>query len=154
KEFVPSRPFDYLFLDERIDNLYKAEDSLGKVATVFSFMAIFVACLGLFGLSSFTAEQRTKEIGIRKVVGASVGTIVILLSKQFLFLVVAANLIAFPVAYFVMKLWLSNFQTQIEIDLIPFITATVFTFVIAFATMSFQTIKTALINPSQTLKYE
>jgi len=154
KEFVPSRPFDYLFLDERIDNLYKAEDSLGKVATVFSFMAIFVACLGLFGLSSFTAEQRTKEIGIRKVVGASVGTIVMLLSKQFLILVAVANLIAWPAAYYVMNLWLSNFQTQIKIDISPFIIAAVFTFVIAFATMSFQAIKAAQTNPVKSLKYE
>ncbi|OGU34789.1 MAG: hypothetical protein A2068_05980 [Ignavibacteria bacterium GWB2_35_6b] len=154
EDFVPSRPFSYSFLDEKINTLYNAEDSLGKVATVFSIMAIFVACLGLFGLSSFTAEQRTKEIGIRKVVGASVGTIVMLLSKQFLILVAVANLIAWPAAYYVMNIWLSNFQTQIEIDMIPFITAAVFTFVIAFATMSFQAIKTAQTNPVKSLKYE
>ena len=152
--FVPSRPFDYFFLDERINLLYSAEDSLGKVASVFSVMAIFVACLGLFGLSSFTAEQRTKEIGIRKVVGASVGTIVMLLSKQFLILVAVANLIAWPAAYYVMNLWLSNFQSQTEIDLIPFVAAAIFTIVIAFATMSFQAIKAAQANPIKSLKYE
>ena len=154
KEYAPARPFDYLFLDERINTLYKAEDSLGKVATVFSTMAIFIACLGLFGLSSFTAEQRTKEIGIRKAVGASVGTIVMLLSKQFLILVAVANLIAWPAAYYVMNIWLSNFQTQTRIDLVPFITAAVFTFVIAFATMSFQAVKAAQTNPVKSLKYE
>ncbi|OGU34340.1 MAG: hypothetical protein A2068_00940, partial [Ignavibacteria bacterium GWB2_35_6b] len=154
KEIEPSRAFSYSFLDEKINSIYKAEDSLGKVATVFSMMAIFVACLGLFGLSSFTAEQRTKEIGIRKVVGASVGTIVMLLSKQFLILVAVANLIAWPAAYYVMSLWLSNFQSQTEIDLFPFATAAIFTIVIAFATMSFQAVKAAQANPIKSLKYE
>ncbi|MBU2492862.1 MAG: ABC transporter permease [Bacteroidetes bacterium] len=154
KDYVPNRPFEYSFLDEKINSQYKGEDSLGKIATVFSLMAIFVACLGLFGLSSFTAEQRTKEIGIRKVVGASVGTIVMLLSKQFLILVAVANLIAWPSAFYLMNLWLSNFQTRTSIDLLPFITAAVFTFVIAFATMSFQAIKAAQANPVKSLKYE
>lgn len=153
-DYVPGRPFEYFFLDERINSQYKAEDSLGKIATVFSFMAIFVACLGLFGLSSFTAEQRTKEIGIRKVVGASVSTIVFLLSKQFLLLVAVANLIAWPTAYYVMNYWLSDFQTRIEISIVPFIIAAVFTFVIAFATMSFQAVKAAHTDPVKSLKYE
>lgn len=153
-EIEHARAFSYSFLNEKINLLYNAEDSLGKVATVFSVMAIFVACLGLFGLSSFTAEQRTKEIGIRKVVGASVGTIVMLLSKQFLLLVAVANIIAWPVAYYLMNLWLSNFQTQTKIDLIPFVTAAIFTFVISFATISFQAIKAAQANPIKSLKYE
>lgn len=154
KDYVPGRPFEYYFLDEKINAQYKAEDSLGKIATVFSFMAIFVACLGLFGLSSFTAEQRTKEIGIRKVVGASVSTIVYLLSKQFLALVIFANLIAWPTAYYIMDYWLSDFQTRISIDLLPFLIAAVFTFIIAFATMSFQAVKAAQANPVKSLKYE
>ena len=116
KEFDPSRAFSYSFLDERINRLYSAEDSLGKIAAIYSIMTIFIACLGLFGLSSFTAEQKTKEIGIRKVVGASISSIVFLLSKQFLILVATANLIAWPVAYFIMNYWLRNFQTQIRID--------------------------------------
>jgi putative ABC transport system permease protein len=154
KEFDPSRAFSYSFLDERINRLYSAENLLGKIATVFSIMAIFVACLGLFGLSSFTAEQRTKEIGVRKVLGASIASIVLLLSKQFLILVVIANLLAWPVAYYIMNYWLSNFQTQIGIDAIPFIAAAVFTFVIAFTTMSWQAIKSAIANPVESLRYE
>ncbi|MGD8778034.1 MAG: ABC transporter permease [Ignavibacteria bacterium] len=154
KEFVPERPFEYFFLDDRLNRLYQAEDSLGKVATVFSFFAIVVACLGLFGLASFTAEQKTKEIGIRKVIGATVSNIVMLLSKQFIILILIANVIAWPVAYFVMDLWLQDFTTQIEIDLIPFILAALFTFVIAFLTMSYQAIKAALTDPVKSIKYE
>ncbi len=154
KEFDPARAFSYSFLDERINRLYLAVDLLGKIAAIFSTMAIFVACLGLFGLSSFTAEQRIKEIGIRKVLGASVPSIVFLLSKQFLSLVLVANVFAWPVAYYVMKYWLSNFQTQINIDALPFIAAAVFTLAIAFATMSFQAIRAAFANPVNSLKYE
>ncbi len=154
KEFVPSRAFSFSFLDERINRLYSAEDSLGKIATVFSIMAVLVGCLGLFGLTSFTAEQKTKEIGIRKVVGANVPAIVVLLSKQFLSLVVLANLISWPVAYYVMKKWLSNFTTQIEIGIIPFVTALALTFLIAFLTMGYQAFRAASANPIESLKYE
>lgn len=142
------------FLGEKINKLYSAEDSMGKVASVFSIMAIFVACLGLFGLSSFTAEQRTKEIGIRKVVGASITTIVLLLSKQFMILVTFANLIAWPAAYYLMDFWLDEFTTQIKIDVFPFFIAALFTLLIAFITMSFQAIKAASANPIKSLKYE
>ena len=153
-EFAPERPFEFFFLDDRLNQLYQAEDSLGKVATVFSFLAIVVACLGLFGLASFTAEQKTKEIGIRKVIGATVGNIVFLLSKQFIVLILIANVIAWPVAYFVMDLWLQDFTTQININLFPFISAALFTFVIAFLTMSYQAIKAALTDPVKSIKYE
>lgn len=152
--FAPERAFDYFFLDERIDRLYQAEDALGKISTFFAIMAIVIACLGLFGLSAFTAEQKTKEIGIRKVVGASTGNIVILLSKQFLKLIVVANLIAWPTAYYVMNMWLQDFSTRIEINFIPFVLAAVFTFLIAFFTMSFQAIKAAHVDPVKSLKYE
>lgn len=154
KEFDPSRAFSYSFLDERINRLYSAENLLGKIAAIFSAMAIFVACLGLFGLSSFTAEQRTKEVGIRKVLGASIPSVVLLLSKQFLVLVAVANLLAWPVAYYIMNEWLSNFQSQTRIDAIPFVAAALFTFVIAFATMSWQAVRSAIANPVEALKYE
>ncbi len=154
KEIAPSRSFDYFFLDEKIDQLYSAEASLGNIVSIFSLMAILIACLGLFGLTLFTTEQRTKEIGIRKIVGASVGKIVLLLSKQFLVLVLLANLLAWPLSYYLMDLWLQDFTSRVEINLMPFIAATVFTFLIAFLTMSYLAVKAALSNPIEALKYE
>jgi putative ABC transport system permease protein len=147
-------PFEYFFLDENLNQLYKAESNLGKLIGYFSILAIFIACLGMFALASYTAEQKTKEIGIRKVLGASTPGIVSLLSKEFLKLVLFANLIAWPLAYFAMSSWLNDFAFRIDIPLWSFIAASIAAFIIAFATISFQSIKAALADPVKSLKYE
>ncbi len=153
-EFAPSRNFDYFFLDENLNALYKAEENLGRIFTTFSVLAIFVACLGLFALASFTAEQRTKEIGIRKTLGATVSNITLLLSKEFAILVILANLIAWPVAYFAMNRWLQDFAFHTTINLWIFLIAGISALLIAILTVSYQSIKAALTNPVDALKYE
>lgn len=155
KSFEKDRSFEYFFVDEYFDSLYHSEEQLSQIITFFAFIAVFVASLGLFGLASYTAEQSTREIGIRKVLGASVGSIVAALSKNFLKWVVVANAIAWPVAYFVMKnYWLANFPFRIPISILTFIMAGALSIVIALLTVSFQSLKAALTNPAETLKYE
>jgi putative ABC transport system permease protein len=155
KSFEKDRSFEYFFVDENFDALYHSEEQLSQIITFFACIAIFVASLGLFGLASYTAEQSTKEIGIRKVLGASVGSIVVTLSKNFLKWVLVANVIAWPVTYFVMKnYWLSNFPFRIPISILIFIAAGVISIIIALLTVSFQSLKAALTNPAETLKYE
>jgi putative ABC transport system permease protein len=153
-ELRPNYPFDYFFVDERFDGLYRSEEKLGQVFGVFSILAIFIASLGLFGLASFTAERRIKEIGIRKVLGAPVGSIVFLLSKDFTKWVLAANVIAWPVAYYAMFRWLQSFayRTSLEVEL--FLIAGALAFGIALVTISFQTLKAALGDPARALRYE
>jgi putative ABC transport system permease protein len=154
KKYLPEVPFQYTFLDERFGKLYEAELKQGSIFTVFAFIAIFIACLGLFGLSAFTITQRVKEIGIRKVLGASIGSIVGLLSKDFLKLVAIAAIIAFPVAYYVTHHWLQDFAYRINIPLWAFIAAGVVAALIAFVTISFQAIKAAVANPVMNLRTE
>ena len=120
----------------------------------FTFLAIFIACLGLFGLASFTAEQRTKEIGVRKVLGASLGNVIVLLTKQFIWLVLIANLIAWPLAYWVMNNWLQNFAYRVDIGWQTFALAGVAALLITILTVSYQAIKAALTNPVEALRYE
>jgi putative ABC transport system permease protein len=153
-ELRPNYPFDYFFIDENFDSLYRTEEKLGQVFGVFSLLAIFIACLGLFGLASFTAERRIKEIGIRKVLGAPVGNIVILLSRDFTKWVLAANLIAWPIAYYAMHSWLQNFAYRTDIPIVLFLMAGALAFAIALLTVSYQTIRAALGNPSDALRYE
>jgi putative ABC transport system permease protein len=152
--FVPARPFQYYFLDEGIDRLYRREQRLGRIFGTFSLLTVFVACLGLFGLASFTAEQRTKEIGIRKVLGASVSGLVLLLSKEFMALVALANLIAWPIAYYAMNRWLQGFAYRIELGPGVFILGGVLALVIALLTVSAQAIRAARANPVEALRYE
>ena len=154
KKFLPETPYDYSFLDERFADLYKAEQQQGSIFTVFSFIAIFIACLGLFGLSAFTITQRIKEIGIRKVLGASTSNIVQLISKDFLLLVFIATLIAFPVAWYAMHTWLQDFAYRINIQWWLFIAAGILATLIAFATISIQAIKAAVANPVKSLRTE
>lgn len=154
KRFLPETPYDYSFLDERFADLYKAEQQQGSIFTIFSFIAIFIACLGLFGLSAFTITQRIKEIGIRKVLGASVGNIVQLISKEFLLLVLIAAVIAFPVAWYAMHNWLQDFAYRINIPWWLFVAAGTLAAVIAFATISIQAIKAAIANPVKSLRTE
>lgn len=154
KERVPHRPFEYHFLDEDYAELYKAEQRTANVFTGFSSLAILLACLGLFALTAYTMVQRTKEIGIRKVMGASLADILALVSKDFLFLILLALLIASPVAYFVASKWLESFAYRINLQWWVFLVAGLATLLIAFLTISLQSIKTALANPVKSLRTE
>ena len=153
-EFCPTFPFDYTFLDEDLNEQYIAEQKIGRVFTYFSVLCIFIACLGLFGLAAYTAEQRTKEISIRKVMGASVSNIVIILSKEFSIWVILANIIAWPIAYLALKKWLENFAYSVNLSIFIFLEAGVLALIIALITISFRSIKAALTNPAEALKYE
>jgi putative ABC transport system permease protein len=153
-ELVPGEPFSYSFMDDRFNDNYHIEQKIGSILAIFAGLTIFVACLGLFGLAMFTAQQRTKEIGIRKVIGASVTDLVGLLSRDFLKLVIIANLIAWPLAWFAMNKWLQDFAYHIEMSWWIFALAAVMTVLIALITVSFQAIKTALVNPVKSLKSE
>ena len=150
----PSFPFEYSFLDETFDRQYRIEKKLSQVFTYFTFLAIFIACLGLFGLASFTAEQRTKEIGIRKALGASVSEIIWLLSKEFIRWVLLANLIAWPLAYLAMNKWLQNFAYRINIGVGTFALSALSALLIALLAVGFQAIRAARANPVDTLRYE
>jgi putative ABC transport system permease protein len=154
EELNPGQPFEYRFLDEAFDALYRNEKRQGEIFGTFALLAILVACLGLVGLASFAAEQRTKEIGIRKVLGASVPGVVSLLSREFLKLVLLANLVAWPIAYFTMKKWLEDFAYRIDIGALPFFIGAAIALLITLITVSFQTIKAAVANPVEALRYE
>ena len=154
KEFFHDNPFDYFFLDEFFDQQYKADQQFGKVFLLFSGLAIFVACLGLLGLVAFTTSQRTKEIGIRKVLGASIQSIVALLSKDFIKLIFVASVLALPIAYWVMQQWLENYAFRIDIGWWLLLVPVIMVLLIALLTVSFQTVKAALENPVKSLRYE
>lgn len=154
KKYNPAYPFDYKFADDRFEEQYKSETLIGKLANYFAVLAIFIACLGLFGLAMFTAEQRTKEIGVRKVLGASVPSIITLLSKDFLRLVVLSILIASPVAWYAMNGWLQDFKYRIDIEWWVFALAGTLAIGIALLTVSFQSIKAALMDPVKSLRAE
>ncbi|MGI8583162.1 MAG: ABC transporter permease [Chitinophagaceae bacterium] len=153
-KFSPEYPLDYNFLDENFDKMYKAEDKLSSLLWIFTVMAIFVGCLGLFGLAAFSAEVRKKEISIRKVLGASVTGIVAMLSKSFLRPVFIASLLAFPVAWWAMNKWLEDFPYRVNISWWVFALSAIAALVVAFITVSFQSIKTALSNPVKPLRTE
>lgn len=153
-ESLPNTAFDYQFLDKHVAQLYASEEKTESTATIFSALAIFIACLGLFGLVAFTAEQRTKEIGVRKVLGATVAGITQLLSKDFLKLVLIAFIIAVPIAYWLMYKWLLDFAYRTEIKWWVFLFAGVVAVFIALLTVSFQAIKAAIANPVKSLRTE
>ncbi|NQT65759.1 MAG: ABC transporter permease, partial [FCB group bacterium] len=153
-EFNPTFPFEYTFLDDSLNEQYVAEQKIGRVFTYFSVLCIFIACLGLFGLASYTAEQRTKEISVRKVMGASVSNIVFILSKEFSLWVLLANFIAWPLAYMALQKWLQNFAYAVDQSLITYICAGITALLIALITVSFRAIKAAQTNPADALKYE
>ncbi|MDN5200156.1 ABC transporter permease [Fulvivirgaceae bacterium BMA10] len=154
KEIAPGQPFSYSFLDQRFNQIYESENRLGKIFTIFASLAIFIACLGLFGLASFTSEQRTKEIGIRKVLGATVWDVILLLSKEFSKLVLIAFALALPAAYFLKNWLLQDYAFKTNIGIGTFIFVGMFSFLMAWLTMSYQSIKAARINPTESLKYE
>lgn len=153
-QMAPGLPFSYAFLDESFGNMYQAEQRAGKVALSFSVLAILIACLGLFGLASYMAEQRTKEIGVRKVLGATVNNIVSMLSKDFLLLVLVAAFIGIPIAWFCMYRWLQDFAYRSSLPFWIFLLAAAFALFIALATVSFQAIRAALSNPVKSLRSE
>ncbi len=154
KKYTPTVPFDYKFVDEEFGNKFSAEERIGKLSSYFAILAIFISCLGLFGMASFVAEQRTKEIGIRKVLGASVTNLWRLLSIEFVVLVIFSCIIAAPVAYYYCDNWLTNYDYRITIGWMVFIAATVIALLITLITVSFQAIKAALANPVKSLRTE
>ncbi|HEX6227332.1 MAG TPA: FtsX-like permease family protein [Chryseolinea sp.] len=154
KAQMPGWPFQYFFLENDLEKLYKAENKMSKITFIFSGLSILVACLGLFGLSTYTAEQRKKEMSIRKVLGSSDSEIFLLFSKHFFVLILIANVVAFPVAYVIMKQWLANFAYQVSIDLTLFLLAGLAAIVIAFVTIAYQALRTANNNPADVLKNE
>ncbi|MBC3788569.1 ABC transporter permease [Spirosoma utsteinense] len=154
KKYNPAYPFDYVFADDSFEKQYNSETLIGKLADYFAILAIFIACLGLFGLAMFTAEQRTKEIGVRKVLGASVVSIVTLLSKDFVRLVFISIVIATPIAWYTMSRWLQDFVYRIDIDWWVFALAGLLAITIALLTVSFQSIKAALMDPVKSLRTE
>lgn len=153
-KYLPETRFDFTFLDDKFAQLYSSEQQQGKLFTIFSCIAIFIACLGLFGLSAFTIAQRVKEIGVRKILGASVRQIVLELSKDFLLLVLISAVIAIPVAGWSMHKWLADFAFHTEISWWIFAAAGIIALIIAFVTISFQSIKAALANPVKSLRSE
>lgn len=147
-------PIEYYFFDESLNMQYHSEIRMGTIFKYFSFLSIIIACLGLFGLVSISAEQRTKEIGIRKVLGASISNVALIISEDFLFLVIVSNVIAWPVAYYFMNKWLQDFAYRINISWWVFVLSGGLALIIALATVSFQAIKAALANPVESLRYE
>jgi len=154
KEHAPDYPFDYRFFDETLDALYKSEIRMGKVSGYLAGLAILISCLGLLGLASFMAEQRTKEIGVRKVLGSSVAGIVRLISREFVIMVIVSNAIAWPIAYFMMKSWLDNFAYHTELTWLTFALAGLGALVLALVTVAYHAVKAALANPVNALRYE
>jgi putative ABC transport system permease protein len=156
KQIYPGVPFDYFFLDRIFEQQYSSEASLKRLFEYFSTLALFIGCLGLLGLASYAAQRRSKEIGIRKVLGASSSQIVALLSKEFARWVIAANLFAWPAAYFVMRSWLAGFAYRVSLNaqLGLFILAAFIALAIALLSVAFQAIKAAISDPVKTLKYE
>ena len=152
--FSPGLPFEFTFLDARVNGLYQNDIRAGKIVALFSFLAIFVSCLGLFGLAAFVTEQRTREIGVRKVLGADLSNIIWLLTGQFVKWVIVATLIAWPLGYWVMSRWLEGFAFRTRLQAGIFLASGLAALGIAVLTVSSQVIRAALANPAQSLKYE
>jgi len=150
----PAYPFTYQFVDDQFNQMFLGEALISNLSKIFAALAILISCLGLFGLAAFTAERRTKEIGIRKVLGASVSGITSLLSKDFLKLVAVSCIVAFPVAWWMMNSWLKNYQYRITISWWIFVAAGIVSILIAILTVSFQAIKAAIANPVKSLRTE
>jgi predicted permease len=154
KRVIPTFPFEYHFMDERYDMMYRAEQRIGTLLRYFAVLAVFVACLGLFGLASFMAEKRTKEIGIRKILGASVVQVTRLLCKEFFVLVFVANVIAWPAAYFAMRKWLQSYAYRVDLGYFVFFGAMLLALFVAILSVGYQAIRAARANPADSLRYE
>ncbi len=153
-QFNPGEPFIHTFVEDRFEEVYRTEEKQGQIFAVFAIIAIFVACLGLVGLSSFTAEQRTKEVGIRKVLGATVSSIVLLISREFITLILIAFAVSAPIAWYFMNGWLQNFAYHVSLGVMIFIMAGLFSLVIALMTVSFHAVRVALSDPANVIRYE
>jgi putative ABC transport system permease protein len=155
-------PFNYFFFEDKLNEMYKAENKLNSLFNIFSLMTIFIACLGLLGLTSYVTEQRSKETGLRKIMGAKVGQVVWLLNKDFLILVLLSNLISWPVSYYLMDRWIEGFAYRMAFGIspliwstaIPFIISSLLTLIVAFITVSSLSIRAAQANPVNTLSRE
>jgi ABC-type antimicrobial peptide transport system permease subunit len=154
KKDNPAYPVDFKFVDKEFEQYFKSETLIGNLAGIFATLAIIISCLGLFGLSAYTAQRRTKEIGIRKVLGATTRGITTLLSKEFVGLIIISCLVAFPISWLAMHNWLSNYEYRIDISIWVFVVAGFLANCIALMTVSFQAIKAALANPVQSLRSE
>ena len=154
KSMFPNNPFESFFLDTDFDHQYRSDEQVGRIFGIFTVLGLLIACLGLLGLASFTAESRTKEIGIRKVLGASVTGIVFMLSKQFTKWVLLATVIAWPAAYYIMSRWLKNFAYRADINILIFVLSAFLVLAVALLTVSFQSIRAATANPAESLRYE
>jgi putative ABC transport system permease protein len=154
KSFTSELPFQYSILDERLAQWYTSEKSTGMVSSVFSVLAVIIGCLGLFGLAAFTTEQRTREVGIRKVLGASAPRIMVFFMKDFVILVTLAFVFSVPVTYAVMNRWLKSFSFSADLDVMTFVFAGALTMIVALITVSLQVTKAALSNPVDSLRYE
>jgi len=154
RKLVPAAPFEYKFASEEYEAKFRTEERIGKLAGFFAVLAVFISCMGLFGLASFTAEQRTKEISIRKVLGASVAALWGMLSKDFVALVAVANLIAMPLAWYSMSEWLQNYQYRTEITWWIFALTSCGALFVTLATISYQAIRAALLDPVKSLRSE
>ena len=154
KQYATNAPFEYEFLDESFDRLFRAEQRMGRLFSIFSGLAILIACLGLFALAAFTSEQRTKEIGIRKSMGASVSSLTVLLSQEFTRLVIIAFVPASILGWYISSTWLQGFAYRIEISPFVFILSGLAAIAIAWLTVSYQSIKAATANPVDSLRYE
>jgi putative ABC transport system permease protein len=154
KKLIPGEPFNYLFFDQNLQAQYENEKRAGQIFGVFSGLAIIIACVGLFGLAAYTASLRTKEIGVRKVLGASVGNVVFLLSKEFTKLILIAFMIAIPFAWYIMENWLQGFAYRTELGPGVFFIAGTAALLISWITVSYQSIKAAIVNPVKSLRSE
>ena len=152
--FAPGFPFEYVFVDEDFKNMYKNDVVFERIFFYAAAFSILIACMGLFGLASYIAEKRTKEIGIRKVLGAPVSKILILLSQEFSIAIILANVLAWPIAYYSMNKWLQNFAYKVNIGLFVFIFSGLLALFIAFMSVVYQSIKAATANPVNSLRYE
>jgi putative ABC transport system permease protein len=154
KKDCADTPFDYQFLDDHFDELYRSDSQISTIVGTLAVLAIIISCLGLFGLASYAAEKRTKEVGIRKTLGASLENLVVLLSKDFLKYVLIASLIALPLSWFSVHKWLQSYAYRIDISWWIFVLAVLVAMLIAFVTISFQAIKAATANPVESLRSE
>ena len=154
KEFAPSDPIQYFFMDEDFNNMYREEIRTSNIALGFAILSILIACLGLFGLTSYASEQRTKEIGIRKVLGSAVSGVIVLLTREIFILVSVATLLAWPVTYLIMKNWLQNFHYRINLSVWEFLLSFILAMIIAMLTVIYRAYIAARSNPVIALKYE
>jgi putative ABC transport system permease protein len=154
KKMYPSNPFKYWFMDQEFGRLYKQEMQMGKLADYFTGFTIVIACLGLFGLASFTAEQKTKEIGIRKVLGASIGQILVLLTNKFVRLVLISYVLAIPLALYAMNSWLQNFAYKVPLHWSAFAGAGLLILVLTYITVGIESIRAAVANPVDSIRHE